>query len=81
MRTAIIKRQKGLEDFLNFVRDEGAVGSNPAIPILLKSTAEAPCCTFRWTIHFIERRSRYWVSTIAGHKDELLFQRGTQQAW
>ncbi|PZU96089.1 MAG: hypothetical protein DCF32_21985 [Leptolyngbya sp.] len=36
MRTAIIEGQKGLEDFLNFVRDEGAVGSNPAIPILLK---------------------------------------------
>jgi hypothetical protein len=29
----------------------------------------------------IERQSRYWVSAIAGHKDELLFQRGTQQAW
>ncbi len=34
-----------------------------------------------WTIHFIERQSRYWVSAMAGHKDELLFQRGTQQAW
>lgn len=34
-----------------------------------------------WTIHFIERQSRYWVSALAGHKDELLFQRGTQQAW
>ena len=35
MRAAIIEGQKGLEDFLNFVRDEGAVGSNPAIPINL----------------------------------------------
>lgn len=34
-----------------------------------------------WTIHFIERSSRYWVSAQAGHKDELLFQRGTQQVW
>lgn len=36
---------------------------------------------FTLTIHLIERQSRYWVSAIAEHKDELLFQRGTQQAW
>ena len=40
-----------------------------------------PASSQGWTIHFIERQSRYWVSAIAGHKDELLFQRGTQQAW
>jgi transposase-like protein len=33
-----------------------------------------------WTIHFIERDSRYWVSAMVGYKDELLFQRGTQWA-
>jgi hypothetical protein len=30
-------------------------------------------------LNTIERSSRYWVSAQAGHKDELLFQRGTQQ--
>lgn len=40
-----------------------------------------PSSSEGWTIHFIERNSRYWVSAQAGHKDELLFQRGTQQAW
>lgn len=40
-----------------------------------------PASSEGWTIHFIERSSRYWVSAQAGHKDELLFQRGTQQAW
>ncbi len=30
----MIVGQKGLEDFLNFVWDEGAAGSNPVIPIL-----------------------------------------------
>jgi hypothetical protein len=34
-----------------------------------------------WTIHFVERSSRYWVAAQAGHKDASLFQRGTQQAW
>jgi hypothetical protein len=29
----------------------------------------------------MERKSCYWVSAMAGHKDELLFQRGTPQAW
>ncbi len=29
-----------------------------------------------WTIHFIERSSRYWVSAMAGHKDKLLFSGG-----
>lgn len=40
-----------------------------------------PSSSEGWTIHFIERSSRYWVSAMAGHKDELLFERGTQQAW
>lgn len=36
-----------------------------------------PASSEGWTIHFSERQSRYWVSAMAGHKDELLF----QQAW
>ncbi|MDB9527476.1 hypothetical protein PN498_15870 [Oscillatoria sp. CS-180] len=37
MRIAIIEAQWGLAELLNFVRDEGAGGSNPFIPILLRS--------------------------------------------
>jgi hypothetical protein len=34
-----------------------------------------------WTIHFIERNSRYWVSATAGLKHNALFAQGTLQAW
>jgi hypothetical protein len=34
-----------------------------------------------WTIHFIERNSRYWVAAQAGKKQAQLFEHGTQSAW
>ena len=34
-----------------------------------------------WTIHFIERQSRYWVAAHAGQKTKQLFGQGTAQAW
>lgn len=34
-----------------------------------------------WTIHFIERESRYWVAAIAGQRRNELFQQGTAAAW
>ncbi|CAA9399886.1 hypothetical protein AVDCRST_MAG94-5851, partial [uncultured Leptolyngbya sp.] len=34
-----------------------------------------------WTIHFIERESRYWVDAQAGQKTTELFEQGTQKAW
>lgn len=34
-----------------------------------------------WTIHFIERESRYWVAAQAGKKETKLFEQGTQSAW
>ncbi|MBW4490085.1 MAG: hypothetical protein KME12_20080 [Trichocoleus desertorum ATA4-8-CV12] len=34
-----------------------------------------------WTIHFIERESRYWVAAQAGKKQTPLFEQGTQSAW
>lgn len=34
-----------------------------------------------WTIHFIERESRYWVTAQAGKKESCLFEQGTQSAW
>lgn len=34
-----------------------------------------------WTIHFIERETRYWVAAQAGQKTEHLFEQGTVQAW
>lgn len=34
-----------------------------------------------WTIHFIERKSRYWIAAQAGLKDQQLFEQGTVQAW
>jgi hypothetical protein len=34
-----------------------------------------------WTIHFIERESRYWVEARAGLKGALLFESGVASAW
>ena len=34
-----------------------------------------------WTIHFIERNSRYWVAAKAGKKTNALFEQGTAKAW
>ena len=34
-----------------------------------------------WTIHFIERDSRYWVEAQAGQKTTELFEQGTIKAW
>lgn len=40
-----------------------------------------PAVSEGWTIHFIERESRYWVSAQAGKKEAQLFEQATQQAW
>jgi hypothetical protein len=34
-----------------------------------------------WTIHFIERESRYWVEAKAGLKTASLFEEGVKAAW
>lgn len=34
-----------------------------------------------WTIHFIERETRYWLTAQAGHKQDKLFEQGTASAW
>jgi len=34
-----------------------------------------------WTLTFFERESRYWVTALAGEKDEELFDRGTEMTW
>jgi hypothetical protein len=34
-----------------------------------------------WTIHFIERTSRYWVEAQAGLKNAFLFEKGVKAAW
>lgn len=34
-----------------------------------------------WTIHFIERETRYWIEAHAGEKNQELFQKGVKAAW
>lgn len=34
-----------------------------------------------WTIHFIDRESRYWVEAQAGQRHNELFEKGTTVAW
>jgi hypothetical protein len=40
-----------------------------------------PAASQGWTIHFIERTSRYWVDAQAGLKDASLFEKGVKAAW
>jgi hypothetical protein len=40
-----------------------------------------PCDAQGWTLHFIERNSRYWVNAQAGQKTNELFEQGTIPAW
>ena len=48
----------------------------------------APTCVYTvasesegWTIHFIERETRYWIAAQAGQKTNELFGQGTSIAW
>jgi hypothetical protein len=34
-----------------------------------------------WTIHFIERQTRYWIAAQVGQKQDELFRQGTARAW
>jgi hypothetical protein len=34
-----------------------------------------------WTIHFIERETRYWIAAQAGQKRDELFRQGAKMAW
>ena len=34
-----------------------------------------------WTIHLIDRKSRYWIAAIAGKKNQKLFAKGVKAAW
>lgn len=34
-----------------------------------------------WTLIFLKRESRYWVTAQTGLKDETLFIQGTQETW
>jgi hypothetical protein len=34
-----------------------------------------------WTVHFIERESRYWLGAPAGLNDESLFAISVEAAW
>jgi len=47
----------------------------------LASVRTFPSESQGWTIHFIERASRYWVEARAGHKANELFEQGTSTAW
>jgi len=49
--------------------------------ILTRVRTFPPSESFGWTIHFIERETRYWVAAQAGQKTNLLFEQGTSKAW
>jgi hypothetical protein len=40
-----------------------------------------PSASEGWTIHFIERDTRYWVAAQAGQKTQTLFEQGSASAW
>ncbi len=40
-----------------------------------------PATSEGWTIHFVERQTRYWVEAQAGLKNAQLFEQGVKSAW
>lgn len=66
---------------------------SPAAPVGAEVTIEGdevytrvgenipPAASEGWTIHFIERESRYWVGAKAGIKNAQLFGQGVKSAW
>lgn len=40
-----------------------------------------PAASEGWTIHFIERETRYWIGVQAGIKNAKLFEQGVKKAW
>lgn len=49
--------------------------------ILAWARTSPPAESQGWTIHFIERNSRYWAAANAGEKTNELFEQGTAKAW
>jgi hypothetical protein len=49
--------------------------------ILASTRTFPPTASEGWTIHLIERTSRYWVAAQAGRKDASLFEQGVSDAW
>jgi hypothetical protein len=49
--------------------------------ILVLARTFPPAVSEGWTIHFIERTSRYWVDAQAGLKNSSLFEKGVKSAW
>jgi hypothetical protein len=49
--------------------------------ILASARTFPPSDSAGWTIHFIERTTRYWAAATAGVKTNSLFERGTAVAW
>jgi hypothetical protein len=48
---------------------------------LVSARTFPPAASEGWTLHFIERQSRYWITAQAGKKQIQLFEQGTQSAW
>jgi hypothetical protein len=49
--------------------------------ILTSARTFPPSASQGWTIHFIERETRYWVAALAGPKTAAWFEEGTAAAW
>jgi hypothetical protein len=49
--------------------------------ILASARTFPPTASEGWTIHFIERETRYWIGAQAGIKNAKLFERGVKNAW
>jgi hypothetical protein len=49
--------------------------------ILASARTFPPAASQGWTIHFIERETRYWIGATAGLKNAKLFEQGVKSAW
>ena len=49
--------------------------------ILVWTRTFPPATSEGWTIHFVERETRYWIEAKAGLKNAKLFEQGVKSAW
>lgn len=79
--TTIMRWEKRLADQVEHWSPPAPAGSDVTVKGDEVYESSPPSQSQSWTIHFLERESRYWFTAQAGLKDEQLFANGVQGAW
>jgi hypothetical protein len=79
-KVSVSSRTEKVNSALKSFKDTCAMNADDEF-ILAWARTFPPAASEGWTIHFIERTSRYWVDAQAGLKDASLFEKGVKAAW